>query len=319
MLVSYDTGLCEASQIAGRAEMQPAPLVTFGLQEPGEEWRTVEVPHLLAFFRHPTRYFVQQRLGIFLEEDPGALATREPFTLDPLSRYALRQEVLQRHLDGEPRDCIHTFVRAAGLLPHGQVGIALFEREWPGIVRFAQRLQYVLPTATRRALDVDLCLGAWHVTGRLTEITPQGLVGYRLGRVRPWDYLSIWVRHLILNCLAPDDVQCESRWLGEDKELLLHTVQAPQMYLQALLEWYWHGLHRPLHFFPDSAFAYVEAARQGKPDPRSAARTRWEGTEYQRGECEESYYQMVFRDHDPLDDEFVTAADAVFLPLFAHL
>jgi exodeoxyribonuclease V gamma subunit len=89
--------------------------------------------------------------------------------------------------------------------------------------------------------------------------------------------------------------------------------------LQELLEWYWHGLHRPLHFFPDSSFAYTDAGRKGKPDPLREAHTTWEGSEYHRGECEESYYQLAFRDHDPLDDEFVTVTDAVFLPLFAHL
>ena len=74
-LFSYAADLCEASRVAGRTEIQPAPLVTVGLAEPGEEWRTVEVRRLLAFFRHPTRSFVQQRLGIFLEEDEGALET----------------------------------------------------------------------------------------------------------------------------------------------------------------------------------------------------------------------------------------------------
>jgi exodeoxyribonuclease V gamma subunit len=115
-------------------------------------------------------------------------------------------------------------------------------------------------------------------------------------------------------------VQPESRWLGEDDELLLHAVQDPHSCLQALLEWYWHGLHRPLHFFPASSFVYTDAGRQGKPDPLRAARTTWEGSEFRPGgECEDRYYHLAFRDHDPLDDEFVEVADAVFLPLFAHL
>src|SRR5437899_5637169 len=79
-LFSYAADLCEASRVAGRAEARPAPLVTVGLPAPGEEWRTVEVQRLVAFFRHPTRAFVQQCLGIFLDEEEGALATREPFT-----------------------------------------------------------------------------------------------------------------------------------------------------------------------------------------------------------------------------------------------
>jgi exodeoxyribonuclease V gamma subunit len=226
---------------------------------------------------------------------------------------------LKWHLHEESPQRIHTIVRAAGLLPHGQVGSTLFECEWPGIVRFAQRLQHVLPPATRCALDVDLHVGAWHLTGQLADVTPQGLVGSHLGKIRPRDYLTLWILHLLLNCLAPAHVQPESRWLGEDDELLLRAVQDPQPYLHGLLEWYWHGLHRPLHFFPASALAYTKAARSGKPDPLGAARTMWEGSAFSRSECEDSYYQLAFRDTDPLDDEFVAVTDTVFLPLFTAL
>ncbi|MGE3542117.1 MAG: exodeoxyribonuclease V subunit gamma [Candidatus Tectimicrobiota bacterium] len=318
-LFSYAADLCDTSRDAGLTEQRPAPLITVGLPEPGEAWRTVELRRLLAFFRHPTRHFVRERLGIFLEEDDRVLESREPFTLDGLPRYHLRQEILQRHLDGESLPSIQQGVRAAGLLPHGQVGLTLFECAWPGIVRFAQRLRQVLPALRAPSLEIDLHLGAWRLTGQLTDVTPEGLVGYHLGSVRARDYLHLWVCHLVLNCLAPPAVQLASRWIGEDDELRLQAAQEPQACLHAMLEWYWHGLQRPLHLFPDSAFDYAKAQRQGKPDPLQGARRKWEGSEFQRGECMDSYYQLAFRDHDPLDDEFVTVTEAVFLPLFAHL
>ncbi len=319
-LFSYADDLCEASRHADRAEARrPAPLITVGLPEPGEEWRRVELRRLLDFFRHPTRYCVQQRLGMFLENDERGLESREPFTLAGLERYHLRQEVLRRHLEGEPLPRIHQAVRAAGLLPHGQVGLTLLEREWPGIVRFAQRLQQVLPALQCPPVDIDLQVGAWHLTGQLTDITPDGFVGYHLGRLRARDYLQLWVRHVVLNCLAPPAVQPTSRWISEDDALLLHAVQEPQAQLHILLQWYWHGLQRPLHLFPDSALAYAEAQRQGKPDALHSACRRWEGSEWQPGERVDSYYQLAFREHDPLDDEFHMVTEAVFLPLLAHI
>jgi exodeoxyribonuclease V gamma subunit len=227
--------------------------------------------------------------------------------------------VLERHLHDEPPESIHRFVRAAGRLPHGQVGRALFEQEWPGIERFAARLHQRLPADARCTLDIDLSIGELHLTGQLADVTPQGLVGYHLGNVRPRDYLELWVRHLMLNCLAPGQIQLESRWLGENKVLTLRPVDAPHAYVQDLLTWYWHGLCQPLHFFPDSAFAYANARRQGKPDPLGGARTTWEGSEFHRGESADAYYQLAFRDHDPLDGVFEEVANAVLLPLFTHL
>jgi exodeoxyribonuclease V gamma subunit len=317
-LFSYAKDLCEASRQAGCAAQSPERLVIDGLSEPGVEWRTVELRSLLDFFRHPTRYFIQKRLGIFLQEGQGVLESREPFTLEALPRYRLRQTVLQQHLQGEKPVSLQKFVRAAGLLPHGQAGKALFEREWPGIERFATRLQQVLPPAERCALDVDLSLGELRLTGQLVDVTQHGLVGYHLGAVRPQDYVELWVRHLVLNCLAPDMLQLQSLWLGEKEMLALRPVEAPQACLHDLLTWYWRGLCRPLPFFPNSAFAYADAQRQGKPDPLGVARSTWEGSEWSRGEAADPYYQLTFRDDDPLDEAFKTVASAVFLPLFSH-
>jgi exodeoxyribonuclease V gamma subunit len=317
-LFSYAADLCEASRQAGGAAKLPDRLVTDGLSEPGVEWRTVELRSLLDFFRHPTRYFIQKRLGIFLQEGPGVLESREPFTLEALPRYRLRQTVLQQHLQGEKPASMQQFVRAAGLLPHGQAGKALFEREWPGIERFATRLQQVLPPAERCALDVDLSIGELRLTGQLIDVTPHGLVGYHLGAIRPQNYLELWVRHLVLNCLAPDALQLQSCWLGEDERVVFRPVEAPHTFLHNLLTWYWRGLCRPLPFFPQSAFAYADAQRQGRPDPLGVARRTWEGSEWSRSEAADPYYQCAFRDDDPLDEAFEEVASAVVLPLFSH-
>jgi exodeoxyribonuclease V gamma subunit len=320
-LFSYAADLCEASGLVGRAEALPDPLVTVGLDEPEAAWRTVTLRQLLAFFRHPVRYFLRQRLGMNLEEAEGILENREPFILEPLARYHLRQEMLRQHLHGDAPVRIQRAVRAAGWLPHGQVGTTLFEREWPGVVRFAERLRQVLPTAGGRSLDVDLPIAGLHLTGQLVDLTPQGLVGYRLGALRPRHYLDVWIRHLVLNCLAPEAIVLESRWLGEDKELRLCPVADPQSCLHPLLELYWQGLRRPLPFFPDSAFAYADACRQGKPDALGAARLQWEGSAYhrRREEREDLYYRTAWRHHDPLDEAFMAVATTVFPPLFDHL
>ena len=59
----------------------------------------------------------------------------------------------------------------------------------------------------------------------IANVTLTGLVGSHLGNVRPRDYLALWVRHLVLNCLAPEGVQLNSRWLGEDKTLVFPPYQ----------------------------------------------------------------------------------------------
>jgi exodeoxyribonuclease V gamma subunit len=316
-LFSFAADLCEAGRMAGRGQTRPAPLVTSGLPEPGEAGQSVEVRELLAFFRHPVRYFLQRRLGIYLDEAEGLLATREPFTLEPLLRYQLLQEVLQRHLTGEPPDRILSLVRAAGLLPHGQVGVTLFEREWPAVEAFVTRLEPFLAANPPVTVEVDLPVGDRHVIGHLDHVRPQGLLGYRLGKTRGRHYLEVWLRHLMLNCLAPEGVACTSHWLAEDIAFTLPPLGDAQTSLQHLLTWYWQGLCQPLHFYPESALAYAQASRQQGRDPLAAARQTWESSDHHRGEDADAYYQLTFRENDPLDHEFTQVSEAVFGPLLA--
>ncbi len=100
---------------------------------------------------------------------------------------------------------------------------------------------------------------------------------------------------------------------------------APEL-LAGVLELYWKGLTRPLKFFPQTAWAYSEAAQkkesgESKQDPTGVARLSWEGNSFTkvRGECEDAYFDLCFRSADPLDEEFQQTARAVFGPLLGAL
>ncbi|MDQ2695003.1 MAG: exodeoxyribonuclease V subunit gamma, partial [Pseudomonadota bacterium] len=318
-LFSYSPALCEASRLAGRGEAEPLPLIRSGLSEPDGEWRTVDLDRLIRFFANPARFLLRQRLGLHLEEGQGTLETREPFTLDYLPVQRLRRDLLALHLAAEPAEVMLPLVRAAGILPHGRVGDVLFQRERHGVERFAQRLQALRPAALLEPLEVDIPFQGLRLVGRLNDVSPQGLLSYRLDEVRAKDYLNLWLRHLVLNCLKPPGVAPVSRWLGDDKGFALRPVADPRGCLQVLLDIYWQGLRRPLHFLPKSALVYAKAALgSGRSDPMAAARKKWEGSEEHPGECQDLYYQLAFRGSDPLDGEFAALAMAVFRPVFEH-
>ena len=104
-----------------------------------------------------------------------------------------------------------------------------------------------------------------------------------------------------------------------------HWPDAPEL-LAGLLDLYWKGLTRPLKFFPQTAWAYAEAALkqeagESKQDPIGVARLSWEGNPFSEvpGECEDAYFDLCFRNVDPLDEEFQQTARAVFEPLLSVL
>ncbi|MBE2293587.1 MAG: exodeoxyribonuclease V subunit gamma, partial [Phycisphaerales bacterium] len=121
---------------------------------------------------------------------------------------------------------------------------------------------------------------------------------------------------------APEEVQHRSYWVAENRDIVLEPVSDSYEQLQALLDLYWRGTQYLLPFFPKSALAYVENLNRNS-DPEKAlraARDQWEGSEYQRGypERDDAYYRLAFRDADPLDEQFVELALAVFEPLLGH-
>ncbi len=323
--LSYAQEWVEASRQAGRGEREPEPLLMTELPEPEPAWRMVNLDGLLRFFRHPARWLLRERLGIRPEEDAEALENREPFVLGGLENHQVLGRMLELHREGQPSVEIARIMRAGGALPHGQVGEYAFAKAQERVTRFAGRLGRVLPRAKGEALEVDLTLGDFWLTGQLTGLTPDGWVSYRLASMKANDYLQLWLYHLALNAMAPAGMTLNSHWLAEDQDVLLEPVEDPRAQLHDLLTWYWRGSRQLLHFFPKAAFAYVGQLRKDRNNDAEsalrAARTMWEGSPFSpdRAERDDPYYRLAFRDSDPLDAEFTTVAEAVFAPLLERL
>ena len=321
-LFSYARELTEASRQAGWGRRDPMPLLIAELPEPDQALRRVMLDSLIGFFRHPARWLLRERLGVRPDESEEELATREPFVLDGLENHQLLGQMLELHREGRSAAMIQAVMRGNGALPHGQVGDCVFAQAQDRVTRFAGRLGRVLPRQNPEPLDLQLNLDEFEVSGRLTGITPGGRVGYRLASIKANDYLNLWLHHLALNVAAPEGMTLRSYWVAEDQEIVLESVEDAAARLRALLEWYWRGTRRLLHFFPKSALAYVETlykdGNSGTDQALRAARRQWEGDDFQKvaPERENAYYRLAFRDTDPLDDEFVRVATAVFAPIF---
>ncbi len=322
-LFSYAGEWVEASRRAGRGERAATALLAGELPEPEPALRTVTLEGLIRFFKNPARWLLRERLGIRVEEGEEALETREPFVLDGLENYQVLGRALELYREDRPAVEIEAVLRAGGALPHGQVGECVFAGARERVVRFAGRLGRVLPRRAAEPLNLELTLGEFRLTGRLTGLTPAGWTGYRLASMKASDYLNLWLHHLASNAVAPVGVASCGHWVAEDRDVVLEPVTNPHETLRTLLDLYWRGTRRLLHFFPKSALAYVEKLGKDGDGERAlrAAQTEWEGSEYRqsRSEREDGYYQLAFGDTDPLDGEFVELAMAVFEPLFAHV
>lgn len=315
-LFSYAAPQCQAAALAGRGGAALQPFIPDDLPEPEAEWRTVELESLVSFLRNPARYLLRQRLQIRLEEADQEVDAREPFTPHPLDAYQMKQQLLALRLRGTPVKDALPLARASGLLPHARVGAVLFEEAGGVVEGFAGRLVAAWPDKTLEPVGFDLELGAMRLRGTLANVSRAGLLGYRLAKAQPKDLLAAWVRHLVLNLVAPEGVARVTRWIWQDRAATFAPVVDARAILERLMALYWAGLRRPLHFFPPVSYEYVNSGAGRK------YRTLWEGSERSggvRGELRDPYYQLAFRGCDPLDDEFEELAGAVFGPMQAAM
>ena len=264
----------------------------------------VDLNSLLAFWKRPPEAFLRQRLGLRPPTPAEQPAEQEPFQLDNREAWHLRDRLLDWRLDGRPADWTFTRLRASGALPPGEAGRRWFYEAWGQVEALAERIE----AEGRRPgepLEVDLTLGDWRLTGREEHCDDQGIVTWRVGKLRPEDRLQLWLRHLVL---CAGGVEAQSLFLAEDAELRLPALAADQAgaHLTGLLELYRQGLERPLRFVPTLAWPWI---RGEKLDDRVVER-----------ELGHWSVRLAFRgDDDLLADPFAELAGQVFAPLLAAL
>jgi exodeoxyribonuclease V gamma subunit len=303
-LPSYADELASALAAARTADPRPARFFATRLPDAGAEWRRVTVAQLVAFFRHPARFLLRERLGLRLEDGEGLVEPREPLLLDGLEKYRLRDELLRLERLGRPGDDAIAVARAAGLVPHGRVGDCVAHREAGGVAALVRRLDGVADARPLDPLPVDLDAGPVRVVGTLDGLTTRGLVEFRPAHaLKMGDWLATWIRHLVLLLVAPAGVERTSRFFGQDHAIELGAVADAAGELRALGELFWEGLHRPLPLLPRAVM------RMDRGDVLGRARAEWVGNEDRPGESADPYLALAFRGVDPIGDELATLAE----------
>lgn len=285
------------------------------LPAPPPEWQTVELRQFLQFWSHPVLYFLQERLEMKLSGIEELLEEDEPFVPDPLHNYLLISRLVDLRLDGQEPERIYSRLLAEGALPHGMFARNIFSR----LNRQADEFLSALTRLIREPvepLEVNINIDSYRLQGWLDGLYQAGCIRYRPARLKGRDLVKTWIEHLVLNFLGTAGSKPRSIFLGGDKIVQFTAVAESVDILKTLLDLYWEGLSRPLHFYPETSRCWFEA-KDGKKD--AAAESRWLGNYMARGEGDGPEYRLALQGKAPLDDEFVRLAGAVYGPLFAHL
>lgn len=313
-LFSFNTAHCPSDE---KAEQQN--WFEQALPEADDSWRELTPEQLTRFFTHPARFLLRERLGIRFELDEAELESREPFALDGLESWQLRQWLLETNLSQHSDEGLKLVVQAMGMLPQGYIGDAWFENESQTVDDFIDKLRPVLPEQAAKNLPIELNIDGFRLSGQLQQVTENGLLRYRLAKKKGKDLLAAWIDHLILNILRPEGVTLQTHLVLQDADFVLLPVTGPTQILADLLKLYWQGCHLPLAFFDQSSLAFATTYFGKKPEQAlKNARSKWASSGDFAGEGDDVYYRKLYRE-PPLDEEFERIAKQVYEPIQQHL
>jgi len=323
---SYSEENYKAAQSLLASHEGPKPFITDELPEPDERWTQVDLEELARFFANPTKFLLNRRLGINLDDGPLILEEREAFEIRGLERYLFEKNLLERRMEGEALEDYAVVAKATGRLPPGTVGDCQYENLSRGIDLYLEKTNPYINEQPLDPMDVDESFAEFRLTGRIEGLYPGWLFQYRYARVKPADRLRLWIYHLALNSVGTDQHPRVSVLAGLSKERewaawTFSPIDNSTAILEDLIRIYREGLARPLHFFPEASWVYAQEVLIKKAPPERAllkARMIWQGSQYNRGECEDAYYQLCFRHGNPLDPEFQELSESIFKPLLWH-
>ena len=308
-MFSYAGELGEALALRQRSGPSTRRFIGETLPDDPELLQRIDLRDLKRFLANPAAAFLAKRLGVRPFTPGGEVEEREPFRLDGLEAYGLRQDLVRRILSGADPAAAYEHARARGLLPPLGAGRAAFEKVLDEGRAFAGR---VMPHLGQELepLAVDFGHDGMALGGVLNGILGERHLAWRCAAMKARDRLDLWVEHLLLNALAPPGYPRESLLICNDLAMSLAPLDNAAELLADLLALYRNGLARPLPFFPQVSWLYLTEGME-------KAEARWTADDHAPypAESAEQSISICFGDTNPLSREFRELSQRVFEPL----
>jgi exodeoxyribonuclease V gamma subunit len=324
-LFSYSHENLEAARSLLKARKDSAPFISQCLSEPEPEWKTIQLDDFYNFFSNPAKFLLNRRLSIYLEEKDSVLEEKEAFETDWLDNYMIQQDLLEKMLEGGDTEELFRLKNALGLLPHGTVGECVYEKLCQEVKGFVKKIRSYIEKPRLEPLEVELNVNGFSLNGRIDAVYPERLFHYRYATVKSKDHLKLWIHHLTLNCggFLPNKYPRVSTIAGSDGLWEYKPLKNSEAILENLLEIYWEGLKKPVHFFPKTSWEYAnKAIKKDSQDSLKTAQVAWNGNDFKKsnkkGEKDDFYFQLCFGQTNPLDSEFEETAMKVFQPILEN-
>jgi exodeoxyribonuclease V gamma subunit len=294
---------------------------------------TISLPELSRYLQHPVRWFLENRLGLFLQEKSRELQDREPIHLDTLEKYQLNRDLLAMKGEGLSRpEPLLARWRGEGRVPLGQGAQAVFAEIRETVRPIVEQLlahetgEPLPPLRREISLSPEITLH-----GELGNRYPSGHLYWTNSLLHGRILLPVWLEHLFLSAIAPEDQRCETLVIGRGsgkgtaQVLRFSPVAEAAKVLLDLSRLYADGLNAPMPFFPKSGLVFARTMTSGKGSEEerriiafAKAEEEYLGSDFAPGEGDDPYCRQLFGEALPVSPGYALYREGKS-PSFAEL
>lgn len=332
-----------AACVARSGETQPWRFFPDPLPEEDQPHEVIELAQLRTFLRNPTAWLYTNRLGMWLREERRDIADTEPLEAGGLESWRIGDSLLEAGLEHEDREARTAALLGRGTVPTGALGAYAVGEVQQVVDRIEEELRDVAPAlldretaGPARDLPIDVRVGDRRLHGIVRGIRADVLLEVQYSNLAPRHRLGLWVRHLALALVYPDE-PIRSVIVGRKKAGAKSCVYAgtpPEVaeeHLTTLLDIFERGRREPVPLFDASSEAYAkkmfeaggdgDARTRAHASARAAARGKWD-SDYGYGDLSDEHVAHCYGEDCGFDDaiegtDFDALAEAVWSPILA--
>jgi len=229
---------------------------------------------LIGFFQNPAKDYLNKVLNINLALWAEKQEDQEPFNLDGLEQFKLKNAIIDEHIQWLKASAKSTHEEAStfnvqhniseGLLAFGEIG----QKQWSTIMASVQPVldlcaQYLLDQQEQLTeINIPLKSMNTQVLGWLDNVYAQHMVNVAPNRLNAKLVLKLMIEQACLNTMG---IQKTAVLICQDHNITLKAknMSEAREYLLKLCELYQEGLQNPLAFLPETAWQLVRPNKQG--------------------------------------------------------
>ncbi len=160
---------------------------------------------LIRFYQHPAKMFAQQQLNLYFDNDHSLLEDVEPFSVNHLQSYLLRQDLLNAALNSEASAEVLTRAQLSGKFPDLPTTASLFKDYQQDVQQFSEEISK-LNCANPEIIDCHLVLDVDSLSGNKVKVTLNTqlavknnlLVHYRSSSAKAKDKFTMYFQQLVV-------------------------------------------------------------------------------------------------------------------------